>query len=211
MSLFTIPSAGTPLLQSSAAERQALAGQLAADWARDAQAVAAQAATALAVQGTDWLVLTLGEALQRRGWQVATAESCTGGGIATALTAVAGSSAWVEGGWVTYSNAAKTHLLGVPADTIATHGAVSLPVVRAMAEGARAGLAVSCAVAVSGVAGPGGGSPAKPVGTVCLAWATTAGVQAQQLHFPGDRAAVRHGTIWVALLGLLQAASGHSA
>ncbi len=152
------------------------------------------------------LVTLLGQALQARGWRVATAESCTGGGIAAALTAVAGSSAWVEGGYVTYSNAAKTTLLGVPDALLQARGAVSLPVVQAMALGACRGLQTECSVAVSGVAGPGGGSAEKPVGTVCLAWSALplAGrAQALRLQFPGDRDAVRLGTIWCGLLGLL--------
>ena len=113
-------------------------------------------------------VLALGEALRRRGWFMATAESCTGGLIAAACTSVAGSSDWFERGFVSYSNAAKTELLGVDAALIAAHGAVSEAVVRAMAQGALARAGVDLAVAVTGIAGPGGGSVDKPVGTVWL-------------------------------------------
>ncbi len=118
--------------------------------------------------------LRLGRALLVHRARVATAESCTGGWIAKALTDVPGSSQWFESGIVAYSNSAKDALLGVPGELIAAHGAVSEPVVRAMAEGARAQLGVDLAVAVSGVAGPDGGSADKPVGTVWFAWATAA-------------------------------------
>lgn len=134
-----------------------------------------------------------------RAWRLATAESCTGGLIAGALTAIAGSSDVVEGGLVTYSNAAKTALLGVPAPLIAAHGAVSEPVARAMAEGARARLGVEAAIAVTGVAGPGGGSADKPVGTVWFGLAAPDGTRALRRLFPGDRAAVREATVLQAL------------
>ncbi|HUO67129.1 MAG TPA: CinA family protein, partial [Gammaproteobacteria bacterium] len=117
------------------------------------------------------LAQRLGLVLEARNLRVATAESCTGGWIAKALTDIPGSSRWVEGGVVAYSNSAKSSLLGVPAGTVAAHGAVSEPVVRAMAEGARARFGVPLTVAVSGVAGPDGGTPDKPVGTVWFAWA----------------------------------------
>lgn len=126
---------------------------------------------------------------------LATAESCTGGLIAAACTDLAGSSAWFERGFVTYSNAAKTELLGVPADLIGTHGAVSDAVVRAMALGAVAHSHAQVAVAVTGVAGPGGGSDDKPVGTVWLAWNVCGHVTAECCHFAGDRAAVRQATV----------------
>ena len=111
------------------------------------------------------------ERAKSRGWQVTTAESCTGGLVAAALTEIAGSSAMVERGLVTYANSAKAELLGVPRDVLAAHGAVSEQVVRAMAEGARAAARAELAVAITGVAGPGGGSPDKPVG---LVWFATA-------------------------------------
>ena len=152
----------------------------------------------------DALVASLAAELVQRGLMLATAESCTGGLIAAACTEISGSSAWFERGFVTYSNAAKTELLGVPASLIAQHGAVSEAVARAMAAGALAHSRAACAVAVTGVAGPTGGSAEKPVGTVWLAWATPAGVQAEHHRFPGDRAAVRQATVQRALAGLLQ-------
>jgi nicotinamide-nucleotide amidase len=153
------------------------------------------------------LVGTLADALRARRWRLATAESCTGGMIAAACTDLAGSSDWFERGFVTYSNEAKTALLGVPAGLIAAHGAVSEEVARAMAQGALAHAPVQIAVAVTGIAGPGGAVPGKPVGTVWLAWATAAGVLAERLQLGGDRAAVRAATVRAALQRLLQAAS----
>lgn len=139
---------------------------------------------------------------------LATAESCTGGLIAAACTELAGSSAWFERGFVTYSNAAKTELLGVPADLVASHGAVSEPVARAMAAGALRHARAQLAVAVTGVAGPGGGSAEKPVGTVWFGFALAGGaVHAECRRFDGDRAAVRAATVVHAqerLLELLQ-------
>jgi nicotinamide-nucleotide amidase len=152
-------------------------------------------------------VLRLAEALRRRGWRMAAAESCTGGLIAAACTAVAGSSDWFERGLVTYSNAAKTALLGVPADLITAHGAVSEAVARAMAQGALAHAPVDLAVAVTGIAGPGGAVPGKPVGTVWLALATAQGVSAELLQLGGDRGAVRGATVATALLRLTAAAA----
>ena len=152
----------------------------------------------------DTLVEQLASALTARGWTMATAESCTGGLIGGACTDRAGSSDWFERGFVTYSNAAKTELLGVPADLIAAHGAVSEPVARAMAAGARAHAPVQLAVAVTGVAGPSGGSAEKPVGTVWFGWATPEGVFTERQRFDGDRAAVRRATVAHALAGLLQ-------
>lgn len=154
------------------------------------------------------LVAALADALRRRGWRIATAESCTGGLIAAACTELAGSSDWFERGVVSYSNAAKTELLGVPAALIDAHGAVSEPVAQAMACGVLAQARVALAVAVTGVAGPGGGSAAKPVGTVWLAWAWRAAdgqprSVARCCHFGGDRAAVRRATVAQALQGLL--------
>ena len=134
---------------------------------------------------------------------LATAESCTGGMIAAACTDLAGSSAWFERGFVTYSNAAKTELLGVPADLIVQHGAVSEAVARAMVQGAIAHSHAQVAVAVTGVAGPTGGSAAKPVGTVWFGFATPSGVVTEMLYFEGDRAAVRTATVCHALTRLL--------
>jgi nicotinamide-nucleotide amidase len=157
------------------------------------------------------LVAALAEALLERGWRIATAESCTGGLIAAACTERAGSSDWFERGFVTYSNAAKTELLGVAAGLIDAHGAVSEPVARAMAAGAVQRAPVDLAVAVTGVAGPGGGSATKPVGTVWLAWAwrtADGSVQTQAEHrcFEADRAAVRDATVTRALQGLVERA-----
>lgn len=151
----------------------------------------------------------LGAALRARHWTVATAESCTGGLIAGAITDIAGSSEWFDRGFVTYSNEAKMEMLGVRAETLAAHGAVSEPTAREMAMGALQRSGASIAVAVTGIAGPAGGTPAKPVGLVCLAWARRgAPVEAHTEHFPGDRAAVRAATVDRALEGLIERASG---
>ncbi len=145
----------------------------------------------------------LAEALRARGLRLAAAESCTGGLIAAACTARPGSSDWFDRGFVSYSNAAKTELLGVPAGLIEAEGAVSAPVARAMAEGALQRSAADLALAVTGIAGPGGARPGKPVGTVWLAWAwrQAGAVRSEALHlqWPGDRAAVREATLREAL------------
>jgi nicotinamide-nucleotide amidase len=139
-------------------------------------------------------------ACRARGLTVVTAESCTGGLIAAALTAIAGSSDVVDGGFVTYANAAKTRVLGVPATLIERVGAVSAEVAQAMAEGALAVSPADLAVAVTGIAGPGGGSTAKPVGLVWLGAARRGGaVLVESRVFPGDRDAVRHQTVVHAL------------
>ena len=151
------------------------------------------------------LALKLGRALHVRGWRMAAAESCTGGWIAKVVTDVAGSSQWFEGGVVAYSNAAKSRLLGVEADLLTVHGAVSEEAVRAMAEGARSRFAADLAVAVSGIAGPGGGSADKPVGTVHFAWATPGGVTAARRIFAGSRETVRRLTVALALERLIDA------
>lgn len=148
-------------------------------------------------------VSALGAALQQRGWMMASAESCTGGLLAAACTDVAGSSAWFERGFVTYSNAAKTELLGVPAELIAAQGAVSEAVVRAMASGAAQRAGVPVAVASTGIAGPGGGSAAKPVGTVWLGWSVAGQVFARCHHFAGERSAVRQQAVVQALTHVL--------
>ena len=146
------------------------------------------------------LVLALAQALRQRGLKIASAESCTGGLIAAACTAVAGSSDWFERGFVTYSNEAKTELLGVDAALIAAHGAVSREVAQAMAEGALARSHAALAVAVTGIAGPGGGTPGKPVGTVWLALAQAgAAVETEPLALSGDRASIREQTVHHAL------------
>jgi nicotinamide-nucleotide amidase len=146
----------------------------------------------------------LAQALLARRWMLATAESCTGGMIAARCTDLAGSSAWFDRGFVTYSNEAKTELLGVDRQFIVQEGAVSEVVARAMAQGAVAHSQAQVAVAVTGVAGPTGGSIDKPVGTVWLAWCIDGVVDAERVLFPGDRAAVREATTQHALQGLIQ-------
>jgi nicotinamide-nucleotide amidase len=154
-------------------------------------------------------VSQLADALRARGERLATAESCTGGLIAAACTDLAGSSDWFERGMVSYSNEAKTDLLGVDAALISAHGAVSEPVARAMAAGALARSNADWAVAVTGIAGPGGGSADKPVGLVWLAWCRRGGEpQAERHVFPGDRAAVRGATVARALQGLIERIPG---
>lgn len=146
------------------------------------------------------------DACRARGVRLATAESCTGGLIAAALTAIAGSSDVMDRGFVTYSNEAKSELVGVPPDLIVADGAVSEPVARAMAEGALARSRAAIAVAVTGVAGPGGGSPAKPVGLVWLGLARRGSpTLAESRIFPGDRATVRRETV-IRALALIHAA-----
>ena len=155
------------------------------------------------------LVEDLATALLARGWMLATAESCTGGLIAAACTDLAGSSNWLERGFVSYSNAAKSELLGVDAALIARHGAVSEPVARAMAQGALQHSKAQCALAVTGIAGPGGGSADKPVGTGWFAWATPQGLRSEMQRLDGDRAQVRSATVQhslAVLLRLVQAA-----
>jgi len=134
---------------------------------------------------------------------LATAESCTGGLVAGAITDIAGSSAWFERGFVAYSNRAKMEELGVDPDIIARHGAVSGETAKAMAQGARAASGAQWAVAVTGIAGPAGGSPDKPVGTVWFAWAGPRGVEALHRRLEGDRAAVRTASVAIALQGLV--------
>ena len=151
----------------------------------------------------DSLARELGEGLRARGLRVASAESCTGGWLAKSFTDVAGSSAWFGWGFVTYANEAKTGMVGVPSALIDEHGAVSEPVVRAMAEGARRASGADIAVAVSGIAGPHGERPGKPVGTIWIAWASDAGTHAEHNVFAGDREAVRRQSVAQALRGLL--------
>ncbi len=150
------------------------------------------------------LAAELGRELLDRGWRVTAAESCTGGGIAAAITAVPGSSAWFEAGFVVYANRFKTELTGVRETTLEREGAVSEAVVREMAEGARSRLGADLAVAVSGIAGPEGGTPDKPVGTVWIAWAGPDGTLARHYHFSGDRDRVRHETVEQSLQGLIE-------
>jgi nicotinamide-nucleotide amidase len=150
-------------------------------------------------------VQALAQALRVAGLKLATAESCTGGLIAAACTTVAGSSDWFERGFVTYSNEAKTEMLGVAATLIAAHGAVSREVARAMADGALARSRADLAVAVTGIAGPGGATPGKPVGTVWLAVALRGrDTRAELLQLAGDRTSVRAQTVQIALQRLAQ-------
>ena len=150
------------------------------------------------------LAAELGRRLASRRALVTAAESCTGGLVAGAITSIPGSSGWFQRGFVTYSNEAKAEMLGVPVDTLSRHGAVSEETARSMAEGAlRAGRA-NYAVAITGVAGPDGGTPAKPVGMVCFGWAALDGsTTSTTKRLPGDRAAVRHASVIVALQGLI--------
>lgn len=161
--------------------------------------------TTLADSDTPALVVAAAGLLQQKGWMLATAESCTGGLIGAACTELAGSSAWFERGFITYSNEAKTELLGVDAALIAVHGAVSEPVARAMAEGAIAHSPPSrVALAVTGVAGPTGGTPDKPVGTVWFGWSVDGQVRTERRRFDGDRATVRAATVHYALQTLVE-------
>ncbi|HTN33386.1 MAG TPA: CinA family protein [Marinobacter sp.] len=143
-----------------------------------------------------------GKLLQRLGYMIVTAESCTGGWIAKALTDKPGSSAYVLGGLVTYSNEAKRKLLNVTGESLGNHGAVSEPVVREMVAGALARTGADIAVAVSGVAGPGGGSEDKPVGTVWFAWGDTGSIEAALQHFQGNRDDIRRQAVLYALQGV---------
>lgn len=157
------------------------------------------------------LVRALADALRARGWRLASAESCTGGLIAAACTTVAGSSDWFERGFVTYSNEAKSALLRVDPALIRSEGAVSEAVARAMAAGVLARAPVELAVAVTGIAGPGGAVPGKPVGTVWLAWGRAGALSSELLQLRGDRDAVRSATVRTALERLLAAAGGAGA
>jgi nicotinamide-nucleotide amidase len=150
------------------------------------------------------LATLLGAHLREQEMLLATAESCTGGWVAQAVTAVAGSSRWFERGFVTYSNEAKMEMLHVRADTLHAHGAVSEQTAREMAVGALAHSHAHVAVAITGIAGPDGGTVEKPVGTVCFAWArTNRKVQAETRHFTGDRESVRQQSVSVALQGVI--------
>lgn len=152
------------------------------------------------------LAARLGELLRRRGLFLATAESCTGGWICKAVTDVPGSSGWLDRGFVTYSNASKEEMLGVRAATLASHGAVSEQTVLEMVAGALAKSRAQVAVATSGIAGPDGGSPDKPVGTVWLAWSVPGrGGWAQRRDLAGDRDLVRRQAAQLALAGLVAA------
>ena len=151
----------------------------------------------------------LGHDLKQAGRSVATAESCTGGWLGAVLTSIPGSSLWYERGFVSYSNMAKREMLGVKTEILTRHGAVSEPTARAMAEGALAHSHADLTVAITGIAGPAGGTPEKPVGTVCFAWAARKQpTQSRTQRFSGDREAVRRQAIKAALEGLSALLSG---
>jgi nicotinamide-nucleotide amidase len=156
----------------------------------------------------DPLASELGVALRRRGWLLATAESCTGGWVAQAVTAIPGSSAWFERGVISYSNQAKQDMLGVQAEILTRHGAVSEQTARAMAQGALAHSQAQISVAITGIAGPGGGSADKPVGLVWFGYAWPGGCKAEQRRFSGDRQAIRLQAVETALRGLLDILAG---
>lgn len=151
------------------------------------------------------LAVEIGKLLKKTGVRLATAESCTGGWVAQAITSVPGSSAWFDRGFVTYSNEAKTEMLGVPEAVLAQHGAVSEQAVREMAQGAVRLSRAHVSLAISGVAGPDGGTPDRPVGTVWFAWGQKRGyVEAERHQLTGDRAAIRARSVVIALEGLRQ-------
>jgi nicotinamide-nucleotide amidase len=147
----------------------------------------------------------LGEILRARGWMLATAESCTGGWVGQLVTSLPGSSEWYERGFITYANAAKTEMLGVPADTLESFGAVSEETASAMAAGALAHSHAQAALAISGIAGPGGGTRQKPVGLVCYGWALADGtVMSSTCRLDGDREEIRSRAVAAALRGLIE-------
>ncbi|MEW5968081.1 MAG: CinA family protein [Pseudomonadota bacterium] len=147
----------------------------------------------------------LGDKLRARGWMLATAESCTGGWVGQLLTALPGSSHWYERGFITYANAAKVEMLGVPPDILEAHGAVSEETAMAMAVGALKHSHAQAALAISGIAGPGGGTPQKPVGLVCYGWALEDGtVLSSTCRLDGDREEVRSRAVAAALRGLIE-------
>ena len=150
------------------------------------------------------LATRVGRALEAKGLLLATAESCTGGGVAQAVTEIAGSTGWFDCGFVTYSNVSKTELLNVSDAQIAQFGSVSEEVAGAMAEGALASSSAHVAVSTTGIAGPSGGVPGKPVGTVCFGWSKGDTTHTERLVFQGDRQAVREQTVAHALAGLLK-------
>ena len=153
----------------------------------------------------DTLSRQVGEHLLARGWRLATAESCTGGWVAEVVTATAGSSGWFDCGFITYSNDAKCALLGVSPMTLARHGAVSEPTTAAMVRGTLERAEADLALSISGIAGPGGGSADKPVGTVCFGWGRTGeSPQTVTCHFDGDREAVRRQAVVFALTELIR-------
>jgi nicotinamide-nucleotide amidase len=150
------------------------------------------------------LAAELGEKLRARGWMLATAESCTGGWIGQLITAQPGSSHWYERGFITYANIAKQEMLGVPAETLETYGAVSEETASAMAAGALKHSHAQATLAISGIAGPGGGTPQKPVGLVCYGWALSDGtLLSSTCRLDGDREEIRSRAVAAALRGLI--------
>jgi nicotinamide-nucleotide amidase len=156
----------------------------------------------------DQLARRLGERLKAASAVLATAESCTGGWAAQVVTSVAGSSAWFDRGFVTYSDAAKQELLGVRAETLRSRGAVSEETAREMARGALERSQATVAVSITGIAGPGGGTPEKPVGTVCIAWALRGATKSETRRLSGDRESIRRQSVVLALEGVLEALQG---
>lgn len=155
------------------------------------------------------LAARAGQALQMKGWLLATAESCTGGGVGQAITEIAGSSEWFDCGFITYSNASKSELLDVSPALLAQHGAVSEEIAAAMAQGALSNSNAHVTVSTTGIAGPGGGVYGKPVGTVCFGWASADTAHTERLVFSGDRRAVREQTVAHALKGLIRFLEQH--
>ena len=152
----------------------------------------------------DELAAALGEQLRARGWMLATAESCTGGWVGQVITAQPGSSHWYERGFITYANIAKQEMLGVPAETLETYGAVSEETASAMAAGALKRSHAQATLAISGIAGPGGGTPQKPVGLVCYGWALADGTRlSSTCRLDGDREEIRSRAVAAALRGLI--------
>ena len=150
------------------------------------------------------LAAELGEKLRARGWMLATAESCTGGWVGQPITGLPGCSHWYERGFITYANAAKVEMLDVPEETLATHGAVSEQTAAAMAAGALKHSHAQATLAISGIAGPGGGTPQKPVGLVCYGWALVDGtVMSSTCRLDGDREEIRSRAVAAALRGLI--------
>jgi nicotinamide-nucleotide amidase len=159
----------------------------------------------MSIDPLEKLAERVGTRLREKGALLVTAESCTGGWVSQAVTAIAGSSQWFERGFVVYSNAAKEELLGVRSETLQRDGAVSEQTARELALGALARSRGTISVAVTGVAGPSGGTAAKPVGLVCFAWATNAGTKSESRNFAGDRESVRRQSVVRALEGVLEA------
>ncbi|QHE94091.1 nicotinamide-nucleotide amidohydrolase family protein [Pandoraea fibrosis] len=150
------------------------------------------------------LSIKVGNRLREERLMLTTAESCTGGLVATAITDISGSSEWFERGFVTYSNQAKSEMIGVPAELIEKHGAVSEPVARAMAEGALLNSRAQLSLSITGVAGPGGGTPDKPVGMVCFGWSNRVTTLVETKQFKGDRTQVRSQAAQYALRGVIE-------